>query len=332
MKYSIILPCYNVENLIGLCLNSLLCQDIPESEYEIICVNDCSPDNTFDVVKRYQQEHSNIVIIEHTINKRQGGARNTGLNIARGEYIWFVDPDDTIKPGILAELYQICKVNDLDTLLFNFDKVDSLNEYISTSTFSSDSSVYNGVDYVKNVWGINFLNNYDASIWNRTYKRTFLIDKSIFFPENMYWEDFDHSLKTILYAERIMSVSTAFYNYRINPSSVMNTLKNNVNMIALFDSTIRLGGMLVDFSSEVEMIDKQIAENIKIGGVWRINQFTRQLIRTDWTYKKQFIRIVRNNRAVIKQEFFNSRNKYIITYPVSILFLQFILLLKRIYK
>ena len=135
---------------------------------------------------------------------------------------------------------------------------------IETSRFSSDSDVFKGVDYVKNVWGINFLNSYDGSVWNRIYRREFLFEKNIFFPENMYWEDFDHSLKTILFAGRIMSTKSSYYNYRVNPNSVMNTLNNNTNMIALFDSTIRLGGMLVDFSEEIADLDNEIAKKIAI--------------------------------------------------------------------
>lgn len=330
MKYiSIILPCYNVEEYISSCLESILNQDLSHDTYEIICVNDCSPDGVSDVINAYRKRYNDIHLIEHKINKRQGGARNTALRVAQGEYIWFVDPDDTIKSGSLSELYKLCKEKCLDTLLFNFNKTDLDGRLIETSSFSSDTDVYNGIDYVKNVWGINFLNRYDGSVWNRIYRREFLLERSIFFSENMYWEDFDHSLKTILYADRVMSTKRSYYNYRVNPNSVMNTLNNNTNMIALFDSTIRLGGMLVDFSNQLNFKDKDIADKIREGGIWRLNHFVKQLIKAEWKYKREFNSIVQKNSVSIQYSLLAPLPKVILKCSITLYLLQIITLVRK---
>ena len=92
---SIIIPVYNAVSYIHKCLSSLLNQSI--KNYEIICVNDASTDETLSVLGDYARRYSNIVVINHQKNKRQGGARNTGIRAAKGLYIGFVDSDDWVE-------------------------------------------------------------------------------------------------------------------------------------------------------------------------------------------------------------------------------------------
>ena len=125
IRLSFILPCFNVSSYIGACLDSLLSQDIPHEEYEIVCVNDCSTDNTRDIILNYQKNYPNIRLVDHAVNSKSGPSRNTGLENARGRYVWFVDADDMIKPGALSYLLGICEKDELDELFFNFDMIIS---------------------------------------------------------------------------------------------------------------------------------------------------------------------------------------------------------------
>jgi len=111
-----------LEKYIAECLDSVYNQDIPETEYEVICVNDCSPDNSRAIVLEYQKKHSNLRLIEHETNKMLGGARNTGLRAAQGEYIWFVDSDDFVGENIISCLLKYSNDNKLDILNFNYAK------------------------------------------------------------------------------------------------------------------------------------------------------------------------------------------------------------------
>src|SRR5690606_24149359 len=95
LRLSIIIPMYNVEPYIERCLSSLQDQDIPMEEYEIICINDGSPDNSREVVIRFQRQNKNIILIDQS-NQGVSKARNNGINVARGKYLLFVDPDDYI--------------------------------------------------------------------------------------------------------------------------------------------------------------------------------------------------------------------------------------------
>lgn len=100
MFLSFIVPVYNTEKYLAECLDSLLEQDIPYEEYEIICVNDGSTDGSLDILRRYAEAHSNVIVVD----KENGGvasARNAGLDAACGDYIWFFDSDDIIHPNIL---------------------------------------------------------------------------------------------------------------------------------------------------------------------------------------------------------------------------------------
>ncbi len=316
LKLSIILPCYNVQNYISESLDYLYSQDIPESDYEVICVNDCSPDDTRDIILKYQVKHSNLILIDHAENKRQGGARNSGLKVAKGNYIWFVDPDDYIKKNVLSELLKVCSDNSLDSLIFNFEKVDITGKSIGIDKFVTNSPVLTGINFLKSSFGDNFLNSYNGSIWNRIYRKDFLIKNKIYFQENMFWEDFEHSLKTIIFAERIMSLDKVFYNYRLNPQSVMSTLNSNKNMTALFDSTIKLGSMLIDFSEVLRLLDQKIAKTLKNGAIWRLNRFLKPLIKTETKNIKEFFVLIKTNQYLMKNyyNYFNTSNKFIVKY------------------
>lgn len=210
IQLSIIVPFYNVEEYIEECIRSFYNQDIPLSEYEVICVNDCSPDNSVEIVKKLQKEYSNLILIEHTENKKQGGARNTGLRYAKGEYIWFVDSDDYVIPNVLNLLCTSALNNTLDILQF---------DYISDKkvTFSNEKSmktIKSGEEYLfednSPIW-------YDkiCGPWRQLFKRQFLVENNLQFVENVQYEDTDYILKAFLLANKVQYLVVKSYYYRI---------------------------------------------------------------------------------------------------------------------
>ena len=104
IKVSIIIPVYNSEKTIGECLDSLICQTY--RNLEIVCVNDYSKDDSLNVLKHYAEKDSRIVVINHEENKNAGGARNTAIKAATGEYICLVDNDDWLAPNAIE-----CMIN-----------------------------------------------------------------------------------------------------------------------------------------------------------------------------------------------------------------------------
>lgn len=104
-KVSIIIPVYNVEIYLTRCLDSCLQQDLSYDEYEIIAINDGSTDNSLSILQDYADRYPNLKIVNQD-NRKQGAARNRGIEIATGDYIWFVDSDDWLEPNVLNYLYQ----------------------------------------------------------------------------------------------------------------------------------------------------------------------------------------------------------------------------------
>lgn len=114
---SIIIPVYNVEKYLRECLDSCINQTL--EDIEIICVDDCSPDNSIKILEEYQQKDSRIKIFRHEKNKNLGAARNTGLQNATGGYVWFVDSDDYIDSKACQILYDAIEKFDVDLLCFS---------------------------------------------------------------------------------------------------------------------------------------------------------------------------------------------------------------------
>ena len=116
-KVSIIIPIYNVEQYLAQCLDSVINQTY--KNIEIICVNDCSTDNTAQVISEYGKFHQNLRLINHETNRRQGGARNTGVKVAEGDYILYIDADDTFESNALPLLKkELEKSNSLNKTCF----------------------------------------------------------------------------------------------------------------------------------------------------------------------------------------------------------------------
>lgn len=206
---SIILPCYNVENYIARCLDSLLCQNINHDLYEIICVDDCSKDNLKEIIISYQAYYPNIILIRHTVNKTAGGARNTGINYASGKYLWFVDPDDTVPKNILKELLSSAEEHSAEIFQFNYQTFDKNGELIETGNIPTTERAYDGETFI-NLHFDGKLSK-DCMMVHALYKRSFIKDKDLCFPCIKASQDVIFAWKSLLYAKRVSSTSTTGY-------------------------------------------------------------------------------------------------------------------------
>jgi glycosyltransferase involved in cell wall biosynthesis len=147
-RLSVLIPMYNVEPYVERCLRSLEGQDIPRNEYEIICINDGSPDNSRGVVERLQHEFDNIILMDQE-NQGVSVARNNGMDRATGKYLFMVDPDDFLLPNVFKERLDIMDRHDLEVGLSGYIILDEAmqEEYRYDPTFDSDE-VVTGIDLI----------------------------------------------------------------------------------------------------------------------------------------------------------------------------------------
>jgi len=138
MKVSIIVPVYNLEKYLVRCLDSLLNQDLNETEYEIICINDGSTDGSGELLADFQEKNPAFSVYEQE-NKGVAAARNVGLKKAKGDYILFVDGDDSLYPNVLGALYENARSNNLDLLYLQIDYYNEAE--IQTGSFIMEDAV-----------------------------------------------------------------------------------------------------------------------------------------------------------------------------------------------
>lgn len=214
LKLSIVIPVYNVELYIAKCLDSCLQQDIMADEYEIIVVNDGSPDKSVAIINDYLQRFPNVRLV----NRENGGlsaARNTGLKEAKGEYVWFVDSDDWIEPNVLKHLTDKAYKEKLDVLCFNLQLVFP-NGHIEQYNVSAkdNGSVYNGADFIIKI-------GMPPAAWAALYKRDFLEKNLICFYEGILHEDQEFTPRAYCLAERIAFIDYVVYNYNQREGGIM---------------------------------------------------------------------------------------------------------------
>ena len=218
-KISIIIPVYNVEKYLRECLDSCINQTL--KDIEIICVNDCSPDNSQAILEEYAAKDSRIKIITHKVNTRQGGARNTGIEKAVGEYVWFVDSDDFIDINACQLLYDTAKQYDLDMLNFNAisfrDENDEIKAYFE-EVYDTDWSKHvvfcpsKDFVYTKGNWP-------PVAPWSYIAKSDFV--KQFRFREHCFYEDTDWTMILYASAQRVRCMTYTAYHRRIRECSVM---------------------------------------------------------------------------------------------------------------
>ena len=204
MILSIIIPMYKVEQYIKKCLLSCISQDIPYSEYEIICINDGSPDASAEIAGEIAKQDNNIRIINQE-NQGLSVARNTGLKNAKGDYVWFVDSDDWIEENCLGRI--ISKLsNNLDILQLQYRHV-----WLDPYSIKEFSPVL--IKGVKSGVEVTIEGGLPDPAPFCIYRRKFLLDNDLKFVPGIYHEDSEFKPRVVYLAEKITSDDVVCYNY-----------------------------------------------------------------------------------------------------------------------
>lgn len=240
MKLSIIVPIYNVEKYLPKCVDSLLNQDLSSEDYEIILVDDGSPDRCGEICDEYAVRYPNIKVV-HRENGGLSAARNSGIDVAQGKYVQFVDSDDYLEPNVLRTLVDKMETDNLDVLRFNYQNVNE--RYV---VFEPNKVSKPFVDYRDEVCdGLAFLTE---RLGMACYAVQFMIRRNLLedcvFKEGIFFEDMEWTPRLLLKSQRVTSTSMMVYNYLMRQGSIARSVDKEKKRKTLDDKLLLIGFMM----------------------------------------------------------------------------------------
>ena len=254
-RISVLIPVYNASDFLNDSISGLLNQTF--EDYELVCVNDGSKDNSLEILNDFAAKDNRVKVFDKP-NGGCGSARNRALNEAKGDYIYFFDPDDEISKDALKETYKSAIYNDSDMVIFKANVI--INDKISNERvyFNFDKTLKNRnferstFDY-HDVMGLVF--NGDLAPWSKLYKKNLLDSYDDFrFNEGVAFDDVPFHVKSMIRAKRMSFVNKCLYHYRLdNENSVNNTSSNGFDIFKIFDileEFIKAEGVYDEFEYE----------------------------------------------------------------------------------
>lgn len=294
MKLSIVLPIYNVERYIKRCLDSIYNQGVDNDFFEVIAIDDETPDRSIEIVKDYSKKYSNINIIRQK-NKGLSGARNSGLNVAKGSYIWFVDSDDCISPNSLSYILDKIQSSFFEILAFDFIALDGKNEYRDSLLFRPDKNgIMSGSCFLKLNYGKN-------QAWRHIYNVDFLRRNNLWFTEGLLHEDIEFNIRAYTFSQTLIYLEKpCYYYYTTREGSIMNTVSFQLvhsywRYIYLFDDFIYKNKLS---KGEVKIISQMVCHALTSSIME-----ARKMTSNDKIY---FLREVTSSRSLFIKFYFRS--------------------------
>ena len=311
------MPCYNVAPYVGRCIESIEAQDIPQEEYEVICVDDCSKDNTVEVIKEYQKHYANIRLVQHEVNQTAGGARNTGIRKAKGEYLWFVDPDDAILPNVLKTISDKIAKSKVEILFFNYQMQKESGEVVESRYTLFDGEL-SGQEYVTNYLG-GRLSTY-CNIYSCVFNREFIQEKGIEYPKLRAGQDVLFIWNSILSCKQCAIIDEVCYNY-IRRSDSITGSKGKFTARAIMSQSLlsayEFNNLLLQFPD----INPAIKRNITNAIHCALNDESRKIMYSDNVNLKGFYTMFAEHRDKIEamQAYMDRKTKNIFRYGIPYL-------------
>ena len=273
-KISYIVPIYNGRECIIRCLDSICSQAISIDEYEVLVIDDCSNDNTRDLVSDYAISHPQVRLICQSQNMRQGAARNRGLKEARGEYISFVDGDDMVLEGIVPAL-TLGEQLHIDMVYCSCYHEKSATETILKKINLPEGRILSGSDFCEQY-------QHEGVFWypwGFLIRRDWLVALNHPFIEKRQHEDRDWLAYVLSHAGTVCNSLTPMYRYVYNPSSTCRTLRYST----VFDH-VASGIRHIDLAKEVAESCPKLSATLYAFGVQEIHHSIRLRNLTKYTW------------------------------------------------
>ncbi len=229
MLFSVIIPVFNVEKYLRACLDSVLNQSY--SDWEAICVNDGSTDDSTAILNEYVKKDNRFRVVEQP-NAGLSAARNNGMIHSTGDYVLFLDSDDWLEANALETL--VGNLDGRDMVCFSGRRYLEIEDRYLPSDQLEERCYQSGIDY----YNENTLKRRDFAfvcVVLRAYKRSFLIEKGLRFKEGIFHEDNLFTPQVCFYAQRVRVINDCLYDYRVrgNSISTTNSLKHQSDMLGV---------------------------------------------------------------------------------------------------
>lgn len=287
-KVSVIIPVYNVEKYLRQCLDSVVNQTL--QDIEIICIDDCSTDNSLTILKEYAQKDTRIKIIEQKENQGQGIARNIAIDITQGEYIMFLDPDDWLELNACELAYN--KIYEFSTDIcffdyYNFNNSTKKEKIIhQTSIFEKSKN--------PNKFSLKDINTpYMKASWSciQIYNAKFIKNNKIQFSNTRSCEDVPFTFKAMILADYVSILDKALYHYR----KYYKGIKLSTDRVNIWNEVLYNKKSVIDF-----ILDSGKSDDY-------LSNYLIYVINTTFNRYKPYLKVIKNKEAREKmfQEFRN---------------------------
>ncbi len=248
-KLSIVIPVYNVEKYLARCLDSVICPGL--EDYEIVIVNDGSTDSSLAVAEDYARRHPALIRVISTENGGLGAARNVGLEAARGEFLLFLDSDDYLREGALAEIVEKLREG-LDILIYGILSVTEDGTVLDDIPRCGREGPLSLAAYPR-------LLLCPPSACNKICRRSLFMDSGLRFPSRVWYEDMRTMPKLYLLTDRISATDSQWYIYVQRSGSITRSinLERNLEIIEALDdlsSYYKSKGKYEEYRNEFEYL------------------------------------------------------------------------------
>ncbi|WP_303317752.1 glycosyltransferase [Flavivirga abyssicola] len=253
MRLSIIIPLYNVEKYVASCINSLLDQNLDPIDYEILIIDDGSTDNSVSIVRKFESGYSNIHVHSQE-NAGVGSARNKGIDLAKGRYIYFIDPDDYLASNVLKPILDYIDDHDLQVLTFSSIGTTNTALYDSSSNTNQKFTIdkMTGIDYIGTI-------GYKNEVWWYVTKRSFIKDFRLKFIEGRWMEDAIFTTTLFIKAKKMAHLSIDAHRHVKVEGSAMTSKEPKHYIKVIYDN----GNAAKEFNELIEEISNSESSNLK---------------------------------------------------------------------
>jgi len=267
-KVSVIVPVYNSSEYLEDCLKSLLNQTL--EDIEIIAIDDCSLDDSLDILRKYERNYPDKLIVKHNDkNIGQGATRNIGMKFASGEYIGFLDSDDYVSLKMYENMYEAAKNND------NPDVVTTGLLFVKDNHYLMQNMDYMKRDTKGTLCDVladsNLILNQTPSVCNKVFRKDFIVDK--LFLEGVMWEDVAFSYSQMFNADKVLFLNNNDYFYRKRSDSGVSSkgFVFNENVLDIFKVTDEIGNATMK-SGRYELLKDNISFIQSVACLQRVSE------------------------------------------------------------